>query len=110
MDSPWGMVDSLMRELGALRNDARTLAVEDVRAEVAAEIDRSIEEAAQALDEVIGDPANETRLMGVCEAIVTARHHLEALRTTREQARDLLAQNRDLQQRARLLYEALRRR
>lgn len=109
MHSPWGLVDSLMRELGALRNEARSFDSRTLTAEVAAEVDRCIGEAAQALDEAISAPEDEARLLGVCEAIVAARHQIEALRTTRDRARDLVAQSRDLRrQHARLLYESLR--
>jgi hypothetical protein len=118
MDSPWGMVDSLMRELGALRNDARMLDSRAVAADVTAEVDRYIGEAAQAIDEAISAPENETRLLAVCEAIVVARARIEALVSTTRKTQDLVAHSHDLiahgqdlrRQNARLLYESLRRR
>ena len=78
MGSPWRMVDSLMRELGALRNDARSLDSRDLNAEVAAEVERCIGDAAQAIDEAISSPEDEKGLLGVCEAIAVARLRIEA--------------------------------
>jgi hypothetical protein len=111
MDSPWGMVDSLMRELGALRNEARSLDSRDMSAEVAAEVERCIGEAAQAIDEAIATPEDEDRLLGVCEAILVARARIETLQSTARRSRDLIAHSQELRrQNVRLLYETLRRR
>ena len=109
MNSPWGMFDSLMRELGALRNEARTLPTRDVDAEVAAEVDRYIGEAAQAIDEAIARPEDQERLLGVCEAIVVARSRIEALRVTKKRSQELVAHSLELRRQAgRHLYDALR--
>ena len=111
MNSPWGMVDSLMRELGALRNEARRLDSREVSAHVAGEIDRCIADAAQAIDEAISGPEDEVRLIGVCEAIVMARLRIEGLQTAASHSQDLVAQSVELRrQNARLLYESLRQR
>ena len=111
MNSPWGMVDSLMRELGALRNEARRLDSRDMSTAVAAEVERCIGAAAQAIDEAIATPEDEDRLLGVCEAILVARARIEALRSTARRSRDLVAQSQELRrQNARLLYETLLRR
>src|SRR4029453_12722077 len=80
MRSRWGMVDSLMRELGALRNDARALDPRLLDERIVADIDRHIADAAQAIDETISRPEDEDDLIGICEAIVVARERIEALR------------------------------
>ena len=108
MSSPWAMVDSLMRELGSLRNDARKLDGREADARIAAEVDRYIGEAAQAIDEAITGPEDEDRLISVCEAIVTARARIDALRTATSRSQELVAQSIDLRrQTARVLYDTL---
>jgi len=73
MHSRWGMVDSLMREIGALRNEARALDPRTIDEKLVADIDRVIADAAQAIDETIAEPEEESRLIGACEAIIVAR-------------------------------------
>jgi hypothetical protein len=104
------MVDSLVRELGSLRNEARTLDSRDLDARVAAEIERCIADAAQAIDDAISGPEDEQRLIGVCEAIVVARARIEALRATAKRSQELMSQSVELRRQGRRLYESLRQR
>ena len=109
MHSRWGMVDSLMREIGALRNDARTLDPRLLDERLVSDIDRHISEAAQAIDETIAGPEDEDSLIGVCEAIVVARDRIDALRATLKRSAAIVERSVDLRkQAARQLYEALK--
>ena len=103
------MVDSLMRELGALRNDARTLDPRLLDERIVADIDRHIGNAAQAIDETISGPEDEEDLIGVCEAIVLARDRIEALRAAVKRSGTIVERSLELRkQAARQLYEALK--
>jgi hypothetical protein len=103
------MVDSLMRELGALRNDARALDPRTLDGRILAEIDRHIADAAQAIDETIAGPEEEESLIGVCEAIVVARERLEALRVAVKRSGAIVERSVELRkQAARQLYETLK--
>jgi hypothetical protein len=109
MHSRWSMVDSLMRELGALRNDARGLDPRILDERIVADIDRHIAEAAQAIDETITGPEDEDDLIGVCEAIVVARDRIEALRAAVKRSGAIVERSLELrQQAARQLYETLK--
>ena len=109
MHSRWGMVDSLMRELGALRNEARTLDPRLLDDRIVADIDRHIADAAQAIDETIAEPEEEEDLIGVCEAIVVARDRIEALRTAVKRSGAIVERSLALRkQAARQLYETLK--
>jgi hypothetical protein len=108
MHSRWGMVDSLMREIGALRNEARALDPRAVDEKIVADIDRVIADAAQAIDETIAEPEEESRLIGACEAIVVARERIEALRATAKRSSEIVGRGIELRrQSARQLYDAL---
>jgi hypothetical protein len=108
MHSRWGMVDSLMREIGALRNEARALDPHTVDEKVVAEVDRVIADAAQAIDETIAEPDDEGLLVGACEAIVVARERIEALRATAKRSSEIVGRSIELRrQAARQLYEQL---
>jgi hypothetical protein len=103
------MVDSLMRELGALRNDARGLDPRILDERIVADIDRHIADAAQAIDETITGPEDEDDLIGVCEAIVVARDRIEALRAAVKRSGAIVERSLELrQQAARQLYETLK--
>ena len=109
MHSRWGMIDSLMREIGALRNEARGLDPGGLNARIVAEVDRCIADAAQAIDETIAGPEAEDGLIGACEAIVVAREHLEALRGTLKKSGGAVERNvAQRRQAARQLYETLK--
>ena len=109
MHSRWGMVDSLMRELGALRNDARGLDPRLLDERIVADIDRHIANAAQAIDETIAGPEDEEGLLGVCEAIVVARERIEALRAAVKRSGAIVERSVELRkQAARQLYETLK--
>jgi hypothetical protein len=109
MHSPWVMVDSLMRELGSLRNDARALDPHLLDDRIVADVERHIAEAAQAIDETITGPEDEARLMSVCEAIVVARDRIDALRGTLKQSAAIVERSVKLRrQAARQLFDALR--
>jgi len=102
------MVDSLMREIGALRNEARGLDPHTVDERVVAEVDRVIADAAQAIDETIAEPDDEGLLVGACEAIVVARERIEALRATARRASEIVDRSIELRrQAARQLYDRL---
>jgi hypothetical protein len=108
MHSRWGMVDSLMREIGVLRNEARALDPRAVDETIVAEIDRVIADAAAAIDEAIAEPVEESRLIGACEAIVVARERIEALRATTKRVSEIVGRSIELRrQAARQLYDAL---
>ena len=79
MPSPWAAIDGLMRELRTLRDDARALDPELSRA-VGAEVERLIERAAQAVDEIFSCPESEALLTPATSAIVAARERIHALR------------------------------
>ena len=109
MHSRWGVVDSLMRELGALRNDARALDPRTLDERILADIDRHIADAAQAIDETITRPEEEESLIGVCEAIVVARERIEALRVAVKRSGAVLERSIELRrQAARQLFETLK--
>ena len=109
MHSRWGMVDSLMRELGALRNDARALDPRLLDERIVADIDRHIADAAQAIDETISGPEDEDDLIGVCEAIVVARERIEALRAAVKRSGAIVERSLELRkQAARQLYDTLK--
>ena len=109
MHSRWGMVDALMRELGALRNDARALDPRLLDERIVADIDRHIADAAQAIDETITGPEEEESLIGVCEAIVVARDRIEALRAAVKRSGAIVERSVALRkQAARQLYETLK--
>jgi hypothetical protein len=103
------MLDSLMREVGALRNEARAIDPSTLDGQIAADLDRHIAQAAQAIDETIAGPEDEDSLIGACEAIVVARDRIEALRTTLKRSGQIVERSIALRkQAARQLYESLR--
>ena len=107
MRSVCGSVDLRMRELGALRNDARALP--DAAASVTAEVDWLIGVAAQAVDDTIAGPESEPLLFGACEAIVEARERISTLQATRARSGRIVARSMELRrQSARLLYDSIR--
>ena len=109
MHTRWGMVDSLMREVGALRNEVRGLDPGRLDGRIVAEVDRYIADAAQAIDETIAGPEDEDGLIGACEAIVVARDRIEALRATLKKSSAIVERSLALRkQAARQLYEALK--
>jgi hypothetical protein len=111
MESRWGAVDRLMRELGGLRDDARSLDPMRVAADVVAEVDEVIARAAQAVDETIESPESEDVLLGARLAIVSARHRITALREAARASHEQIERSLELrQQSARLTYESARRR
>jgi hypothetical protein len=102
------MVDSLMREIGALRDEARALDPGAVDEKILAEIDRVIADAAQAIDETIAEPDDETFLVGACEAIVVARERIDALLATAKRASEIVGRSIERRrQAARQLYDSL---
>jgi len=108
MQTRWGMLDSLMREVGALRNEARGLDPSHLDERIVAEIDRSIADAAQAIDEAIAWPEDEDGLIGACEAIVVARDRIETLGATMKKSSAIVERSIALrQQAARELYRSL---
>jgi hypothetical protein len=103
------MVDSLMRELGALRNDARGLDPRLLDDRIVADIDRHIADAAQAIEETISGPEDEDGLIGVCEAIVVARERIEQLRAAVKRSGAIVEHSVELRkQAAKQLYESLK--
>jgi hypothetical protein len=109
MHSRWGLADSLMREVGALRNDARNLDARVLDERIVADIDRHICDAAQAIDETISGPEDEDGLIGACEAILVARDRIEALRGAVKRSGKIVERSVALRKRAaRQLYESLR--
>jgi hypothetical protein len=103
------MVDSLMRELGALRNDARALDPRLLDERIVADIDRHISNAAQAVDDTISGPEDEDDLLEVCEAIVVARDRIDALREAVKRSSAIVERSLELRkQAARQLNEALK--
>ncbi len=108
MHSRWGMVDSLMREIGALRHEVRALDPRTIFEKIVADIDRIIADAGQAIDETIAEPEEESRLIGACEAIIVARERIEALRATAKRSGEIVGRSIELRrQSARQLYDAL---
>jgi hypothetical protein len=102
------MVDSLMREIDALRNEARTLDPRTLDDKIVADVDRFIAEAAQAIDETIAEPEDETRLIGACEAIVIARERIQALQPTAKHSGQIVGRSLELRKKAaKQLYDAL---
>ncbi|PYQ42183.1 MAG: hypothetical protein DMF77_13740 [Acidobacteria bacterium] len=108
MSSPWAAVDLLMRELGSLRSDARTLAPATSDS-ITAEVEWLIASAAQAVDDTITGPDSETLLLGACAAIVEARERITAMRATTSRSETLVKRSVELRrQSARLLYDSIR--
>jgi hypothetical protein len=109
MSARWEAFDGLLRELGALRTEARTLDTDALGEAVIAEVDRLIGDAAQAVDGTIAGPENETLIVAACEAIVTARARIEALHTTASRSWDLIGRSIELRRKsAQLLYQQIR--
>lgn len=105
MLSAWAAVDGLMRELGALRNDARALTVD---AAIAADLDELIAAAAQAVDDTVSAPEAERVLIAACEAIVEARERIASFKGASARAAKIASRNVDLRrQSARLLYASV---
>jgi hypothetical protein len=103
------MIDSLMREVGALRNDARGLHPTLLDERIVADIERHIADAAQAIEETIAVPEDEGALMGACEAIVVARDRIDALRAAMKRSGAIVERSVALRKEAaRCLYEVLR--
>jgi hypothetical protein len=108
MQSAWGAVDQLMRELGALRNDARALPP-SASDSITSEVEWLIAAAAQAVDDTIAGPESEPLLLGACAAIVEARERLAALKATAEYSAKIVSRSVELRrQSARLLYNSIR--
>ena len=103
------MVNGLMREIGALRNEARALDPRVLDERLVADIDRHIADAALAIDETITEPEEEEILIGACEAIVVARDRIEALRAAVKRSGAIVERSLELRQEAaRQLYETLK--
>ena len=97
-----------MRELGTLRDEARGL---DPALDVAitAEVDALLAAAAQAVDDTVAGPDEERRLISACEAIVTARDAICALKATAARTGSIVHRSIELRQKAaRLLYDSIR--
>ena len=108
MQSAWGAVDRLMRELGALRNDVRALSP-SVSNSITSEVEWLIAAAAQAVDDTISGPESEPLLLGACAAIVEARDRIGALTATAAHSAKIVSRSVELRrQSARLLYDAIR--
>jgi two-component system, cell cycle response regulator DivK len=106
--SEWKAVDLLMRELGTLRDEARGL---DPALDVAitTEVDALLAAAAHAVDDTVGVPDEELRLIAACEAIVKARDAISALRATASRASIIVHRSIELRRKAaRLLYDSIR--
>jgi CheY-like chemotaxis protein len=106
--SEWSAVDLLMREMGALRDEARGL---DPALDVAitTEVDALLAAAAQAVDDTVAGPDDDLRLISACEAIVEARLAISALKTTAARAGSIVHRSIELRQKAaRLLYDSIR--
>jgi hypothetical protein len=109
MHSLSGMLDSLMHEIGGLRNDARGLDSRVLDEQIVSDIDRHIANAAQAIEDSIGVPEDEDGLIGACEAIVVARDRIEAVRAAVKRSRTIVEHSASLRKEAaRQLYDALR--
>jgi hypothetical protein len=107
MQSAWGAVDQLMRELGALRNDVRALPA-SVSNSITSEVEWLIAAAAQAVDDTIVAPESEPLLLGACAAIVEARDRMAALNATAAHSAKIVTRSVELRrQSARLLYNAI---
>jgi hypothetical protein len=108
VQSAWGAVDQLMRELGALRNDARALSP-SVGNSITSEVEWLIAAAAQAVDDTIAGPESEPLLLGACAAIVEARERIRALTATAAHSSKIVGRSVELlRQSARLLYDTIR--
>lgn len=109
MHSPWGLVDSLIRELGALRNEARGLDPRVLDERITADLDLYIANAAQAVDDTIAGPEEEDSILGACEAIVVARERIEALRLAVKRSGAIVERSVELRkQAARHLYDSIK--
>lgn len=109
MHSPWGMLDALMREVGALRNDARAIDPRLLDARIVADLDQHIANAAQAIEDTIAGPEAEDGIIGACEAIVVARERIEALRRAVKRSGTLVERSLELRkQAARQLYDSIK--
>jgi hypothetical protein len=103
------MLDALMREVGALRNDARALDPGLLDARIVADLDQHIANAAQAIEDTIGGPEDEDGLVGACEAIVIARERIEALGRAVKRSGAIVERSLELRkQAARQLYDAVK--
>jgi hypothetical protein len=109
MRSAWSAVDRLMREVGALRNEARKLEPAATQS-LAAEVDWLIATAAQAVDDTIVEPESEPLLLGACAAIVEARERIAALQASAARAAKVVSRSVELRRESvRILYESIQR-
>jgi hypothetical protein len=103
------MVESLMSEIGALRNDARGLDPRGLDERTVADVDRYISNAAQAIDETIRATEDDDGIIEACEAIVVARDRIERLRAAEKRTGAIVERSLELRkQAARQLYETLK--
>jgi hypothetical protein len=76
---------------------------------IAADIDRHIADAAQAVDATIAVPEDEDALIVACEAIVVARDRIDALRAAVRRSGAIVERSVALRKEAaRHLYESLK--
>jgi hypothetical protein len=109
MHSPWSLVDSLMRELGALRNEARGLDPRVLDEQIEADIERHLANAAQAIDNTISGPEDEDGILGACEAIVVARERIKALQLAVKRSGAIVERSVELRRHAaRQLYDSIK--
>jgi hypothetical protein len=109
MHSPWAAVDHLVRELGALRDNARALP--HAATSVTAEVEWLIATAAQAVDDTITSPEDEPLLLDACGAIVEARERIAARRAGATRSGKIVARSVELRREsARPLFDSIRKR
>jgi hypothetical protein len=90
MSCRWRAVDGLVRALGALRAESFALEYDHPPPPVLEEAARTIGDAAHAIGATLDAPEDEGRLLDACEAIVTARARLHALRDAPVRSRELM--------------------
>ena len=110
MSDRWGAVDQLIRELGGLRAEATEIlhGGRPLEAAVAAAVEQSIRQAADAVDRTIDGDDDEV-LIQAWEAVLLAQNSLAAVRGTAERSRVIVARSQDLRKRAaELMVDSLR--
>jgi len=100
MSNLWAGVDRLMRELGSARAVANTLKKGDqLEVDVQQGIERAIEAAATAVDDMIAAPSDGARTKRACEAIAVAQDLVEKVSATAGPSRRLAGDSLEMRRR-----------
>lgn len=107
MPSEWSRVDTLLRQLGAVRAAANAGRASAGARDV---IERAIENAAEAVDLTVDSPRNRKALVRARQAITVAGAAVGLFRSEATRARELCARAEELRRRAAILLDRVNQR